>query len=104
MLLKKLPIHWNIVRLVGNPSGTVKPQLTKHNNPEKKRREVLKFKWLHSDDFKEKHQLIQDNRQEGTGEWLLISEDFINWKKGVSSRILLGLGIGKVKPSPELVN
>ncbi|RPA97821.1 hypothetical protein L873DRAFT_1635413, partial [Choiromyces venosus 120613-1] len=51
------------------------------------------LKWLHSDDFKEKHQLIQENRQEGTGEWLLRSEEFLNWKKGVSSRILLGLGI-----------
>ncbi|KAG0127725.1 hypothetical protein HOY82DRAFT_624539, partial [Tuber indicum] len=58
----------------------------------KKRREVLK--WLHSDDFREKHQLIQENRQEGTGEWLLRSEAFVDWKKGVSSsRILLGLGI-----------
>ena len=104
MLLKKLPIHWNLVRPVGNLPIIAKLQLTKHNNPEKMRREVLKFKWLHSDDFKEKHQLIQDNRQEGTGEWLLRSEEFINWKKGVSSRILLGLGIGKVKPSPESVN
>lgn len=72
---------------------------------EEKRKAVLT--WLSPGDFNKKHEAISNDRQEGTGAWLLMGPEFQNWRAGrSSSRFLVGYGIGKptvvISPSGSL--
>ncbi len=62
--------------------------------------------WLAPADFSNQHTDIISRRQEGTGEWLLSSKEYMQWRTGIQ-RLLLCPGIpeaGKTTMSSIIVN
>jgi len=58
-------------------------QNLKTHNELEKRREILK--WLWDGDYCEIYRLIQQERVEGTGHWLLNTDAYKKWLKGEST-------------------
>lgn len=57
--------------------------LTRSSDPE--RRDIID--WLSPLNFKLIHSEIFQNREDGTGQWMLESQEFINWRDGRSKTL-----------------
>lgn len=58
---------------------------------ESKRLQELKeiLSWLSQDDVTKKHLEIMEKRTEGTGQWFINSDEYMDWKAGASEASIL---------------
>ncbi len=89
-----------------NVSFHVKDGVDRLNRQHKDQERQLLMNWLAPADFSNQHTDIISRREEGTGEWLLSSKEYIQWRTGMQ-RLLLCPGIpgaGKTTMSSIIVN
>lgn len=57
--------------------------------------------WIYGRPVGERHRIVQGMVNSGSGQWLVESDTFQAWRKGLTSPVILGLGIGESTQDSE---